>query len=168
MTLPLGLPHKKSEQQQEIREARRWLKEHVRNDWHYPPLPRFQIPVTKEGEETARAEEKEEDDEEHDRNERPGDDEGAEATVAGFRFYHQGTQEREALLHRSPQQLTFSPAEWRERVYSSEESSEEDDGDVDGGGVASPKKTPYKFDSPNSIGEVLSDRREARKRSTLR
>ncbi|KAF2479000.1 hypothetical protein BDY17DRAFT_257574 [Neohortaea acidophila] len=110
MTLPLGLPHKKSEQQQEIREARRWLKEHVRNDWHYPPLP------------------------------------------------------REALLHRSPEQLTFSPAEWRERVYSSEESSEPDDTDVDGGGVTGPKKTPYKFENPNSIGEHLSDRREARKR----
>lgn len=162
MTLPLGLPHKKSEQQQEIREARRWLKEHVRNDWHYPPLPRFQIPVAKEGEETARTEEG--DEEEPGRNDRAGDDEGAEPTVAGFRFYHQGKQEREALLHRSPEQLTFSPAEWRERVYSSEESSEPDDTDVDGGGVTGPKKTPYKFENPNSIGEHLSDRREARKR----
>ncbi|KAF2209353.1 hypothetical protein CERZMDRAFT_47467 [Cercospora zeae-maydis SCOH1-5] len=42
MTLHLNLPgahHRNAEQQAELREARRLLKDKVRNDWAYPPLP---------------------------------------------------------------------------------------------------------------------------------
>ncbi|KAK6423578.1 hypothetical protein LTR95_016520, partial [Oleoguttula sp. CCFEE 5521] len=43
MTLHLGLPHhsRSAEQQEEIREARRLLKEKVRADWEYPTLPAY-------------------------------------------------------------------------------------------------------------------------------
>ena len=46
--LPLGIPHahhRNAEQQAEIRDARKFLKDHVRDDWDYPPLPQYQIPV---------------------------------------------------------------------------------------------------------------------------
>ncbi|OQO12845.1 hypothetical protein B0A48_02309 [Cryoendolithus antarcticus] len=44
MTLHLGLPHhsRSAEQQEEIREARRLIKEKVRVDWEYPTLPAYQ------------------------------------------------------------------------------------------------------------------------------
>ncbi|KAK5119316.1 hypothetical protein LTR85_007672 [Meristemomyces frigidus] len=37
----LGHGHRSAEQQQEVREARRLLKERVRNDWDYPTLPAY-------------------------------------------------------------------------------------------------------------------------------
>lgn len=48
MTLHLGLhgPHhqRSAEQQAEVREARRLLKERIRDDWDYPALPAYQQP----------------------------------------------------------------------------------------------------------------------------
>lgn len=80
MTLHLGLhgPHsqRNAEQQAEIREARRLLKERIRDDWDYPALPAYQVPDRR----------------------RPKN----EQTVAGFRFHvhsdaEQDGQDFEAL-----------------------------------------------------------------------
>lgn len=71
MTLHLGIhPRRNSEQQNEIREARRMLQGRVRNDWDYPALPAYQKP---EPEKTVQH----------------GDD---EATVAGFKFHAQAAE----------------------------------------------------------------------------
>ena len=146
MTLHLGFSHahqRNSEQQQEIREARRQLKERVRDDWEYPPLPAYQRPVRK-----RKAEE-----------ETP-----TQETVAGFKFHNPSNHDRLALAQSVP--LDFEPVEWRERDYSTDES----DGDesVDTPSSTGSKKSTYKFEGPDSVGVQILDRKLARKRQQQR
>lgn len=146
MALGLGLPHahrNNGEQQQEIREARKFLKDNIRSDWDYPPLPRSQNPV-----QTQKSNEEDEDD--------------LEERIAGFKFYNPSNHDRETLLNRDPEDLDFEPVEWREREYSTEESS--DDESEESTNSKGSKKSTYKFEGPDSVGPQLSDRKLARKR----
>ena len=149
MSFHLGFPHahqRSSEQQHEIREARRQLRERIRTDWSYPALPQFQLPASQV--------------------ERQGDGSGEER-IAGFKFHNVATQhDRNALLDRAPQDLGFEPVEWRERTYSSQSSSESESlatASSDGS-----KKSIYTFEGPDSVGTQLSDRKLARKRKRQR
>lgn len=142
MTLHLGFSHahqRNAEQQQEIRDARRLLKERTRNDWNYPPLPAFRVPERKS---------------------KPEDEEDEETRIAGFRFRNPSNHDREAIA--STPSLEFEPLEWRERVYSSEESTDTESVAT----LSSPAsvKSTYKFDGPDSVGAQLSARKLARKR----
>ena len=146
MTLHLGFSNasqRNSDQQQEIREARRQLKERVRDDWDYPPLPAYQVPVRK-----RKAEEETE----------------TQETVAGFKLHNPSNHDRNALVQDAP--LDFEPVEWRERDYSSEES----DGDesVETLSSAGSKNSTYKFEGPDSVGVQILDRKLARKRQRQR
>lgn len=152
MTLHLGLPHahhRNTEQQQEIREARRMLKERVRTDWEYPPLPAFQTPTTRKVRE-----------------------DGDDARIAGFKFHTPSNHGRDALLA----DLDFEPAEWRERDYSSEEDGEEAEAEVRGGDAKKAsglgadhhhhKKLSniFKFEGPDSVGHQIEERKVAKRR----
>ena len=142
MTLHLGFSsahQRNSEQQQEVREARRLLKERVRDDWDYPPLPAHQLPVRKREAER---------------------EEGSEEAVAGFKFHNPSNHDRDALVQDGA--LDFDPVEWRERDYSSEDGSENEN--VETPVSASSKKSTYKFDGPDSVGVQILDRKLARKR----
>lgn len=149
MTLHLNFPHHRhhgahssattsahaTEQAQEVREARRFLKERVKTDWEYPTLPAW----TSSG------------------RQREGEDD-AEDRIAGFRFHAPAELERQ----RSGE-LGFEPVEWRERVYSSNEDEGEDtDGEVSKSNKAG--GSTYKFEAPDSVGKQLSERRLAKKR----
>lgn len=158
MTLHLGLPHahhRNTEQQHEIREARRMLKERVRNDWEYPPLPAFQAPA------------------------RGTTEDNVEARIAGFRFHAPSNHDRDALVA----DLEFEPAEWRERDYSSEEDGEEAEVEVkQGRGNGEVRKTSgssgdghhhrhhkklgsiFKFEGPDSVGHQIEERKLAKRR----
>lgn len=142
MTLHLGFGHahqRSSEQQQELREARRLLKERVRDDWDYPPLPAYQLPARKrKAEQETRS----------------------EGTVAGFKFHNRSNHDRLALVQ--GRTLDFEPVEWRERDYSSEES--DGTASVHTASSAGSKKSTYKFDGPDSVGAQILDRKLVRKR----
>ena len=142
--LPFGHAHQRSsEQQQDVREARRLLQERVRDDWDYPTLPQYQVPARK-----RKAEEQPE----------------SEETVAGFKFHNPSKHDRHELLHSGA--LNFEPVEWRERDYSSEESDGNES--VGTSSSAGSKTSAYKFDGPDSVGSQLRDRKLARRRNRLR
>lgn len=157
MTLHLGLPHahhRNAEQQHEIREARRMLKERVRNDWEYPPLPAFQTPARKTHEDNV------------------------EARIAGFKFHTPTGNDRDGLLA----DLDFEPTEWRERDYSTEEDEEEAEElqRTSGWGAGEVRKSTssssgdhhhhkklasiFKFEGPDSVGQQIEERKLAQRR----
>ncbi|KAF2724134.1 hypothetical protein K431DRAFT_282399 [Polychaeton citri CBS 116435] len=155
MTLHLGLHHhghRSSQQQQsEIREARRLLREQVRTDWEYPTLPKWQS----SGRKTRGAEKLE-------------DENGR--TIGGFKV-HNNTDDGEG--DNAIAILSFEPSEWKERSYSSSESGEEidlDDRELSAS-MSSRKKSikhvnehTYRFEGPDSVGIQIQDRRLAKKR----
>lgn len=146
MTLHLGFSHahqRSSDQQQEIREARRQLKERVRDDWDYPALPAHQPQPRKRKVE---------------------EDTQTKDTVAGFKFHNPSNHDRLALVQGAA--LDFEPVEWREREYSSEESDGDDN--VETPSSAGSKKSTYKFDGPDSVGVQILDRKLARKQQRQR
>jgi hypothetical protein len=134
MTGLLGHGHKSAEQQQEIREAKRLLKERVKDDWDYPPLPQYQS----QRRQCTDAEEHH-----------------AEARVAGFRV-HTPSGQKEAAV-----EAEFEAVEWREREYS--ESESEGEGPASANSEAS-NGSKYRFEGPDSVGAQITDRRLARKR----
>lgn len=148
MTLHLGLPHahhRSTEQQHEIRDARRMLKERVRNDWNYPPLPAYQTPTRSKGLEA-----------------------NAEPRIAGFKFHATSHNERETLVT----DLDFEPTEWRERDYSSEEDDEnQSESEVRSSEAkklstsnGSHKKGLFRFEGPDSVGNQIEERKMLKKR----
>lgn len=137
MTLHLGFPHahhRSTEQQQEVREARRLLKERIRNDWDYPPLPAYQVPV-------------------NGRNKR-------EEKVAGFRFHIPSNHDRQDAPSNV---LGFEPVEWRERDYSSDSDSDNESVATTTSKSSKGSKN-FKFEGPDSVGLQLENRRLAGKR----
>lgn len=164
MTLHLNFPHHRhhggssstttsAEQAQEVREARRFLKERVRNDWEFATLPAWRS----SGRDRKTREEEED----------------VEERIAGFRFHVPGELERARTREGGGEALglEFDPVDWRERVYSSnEEDNLETDGE-EGQGVskksgagAGGNGSTYKFEGPDSVGVQLSDRRMKKKR----
>lgn len=161
MTLHLNFPHHRhhgahssattsvhaTEQAQEVREARRFLKDRVRTDWEYPTLPAW----SSSG---------------RDRKERE-EEEDVEDRIAGFRFHAPAELERQRS-NGEGLGLGFDPVEWRERVYSSNEDEEDTDGEGEPAKTKVSKGTAggstYKFEAPDSVGKQLSDRRIAKKR----
>ena len=141
MTLHLGFSHasqRDAEQQQEVKDARRLLKERIRDDWDYPALPAFQEPVPKVWE---------------------TDEQALEERIAGFRIRNSDNSDKSSLLH---SRLSFDPVEWRERQLSTEESSEDESvATLTSNGSRS---STYKFEGPDSVGAQISDRRLANKR----
>lgn len=147
MTLHLGMSHahhRNPQQQQQIKETKRELKDRVRNDWDYPPLPAFQSPIRRREISTNGVDE-------------------LEDRVAGFKFHTPADYTTSVVARSSElQSLYFEPVEWRERQYSSEESTESES-------AATPtstgsKKSNYRFEGPDSVGTQLQDRNVARKR----
>ncbi|EMC95236.1 hypothetical protein BAUCODRAFT_532348 [Baudoinia panamericana UAMH 10762] len=138
--------HSKTAQQEELRQARRLLKERVRADWDYPPLPAYQrtqrrTDVTSAGDEDAR--------------------------VAGFRF-HVGGAAVDGV-GAGPED-DGEEVEWRERECSSDSDSNGDDSAVTTSSKSSKKsKTSiFKFEGPDSVGEQIREQRQARKRKRQR
>ena len=132
------------------------LKERIRSDWEYPPLPAFQKPV---------------------RRTRAGGND--DTRIAGFKFHAPEEQHHpEGLLD----DLDFEPAEWRERDYSSEEDEEEAEAEVQTGnwGNGEARKTSsssgeqhhrhkklghiFKFEGPDSVGQQVEERKVAKRR----
>lgn len=116
------------------------MKERTRADWDYPPLPAFQLPGRT----------------------RKVEDEDGEERVAGFKFHPAQNHDRPSLGNELSLGLDFEPAEWREREYTSEESSEDESAETNSS--HSSKRSEYKFDGPDSVGVQISDRKLARKR----
>lgn len=143
MTLHLGLPHPHyhgAEAQKEIREARRLLKERVQSSWSFPPLP---ADVT-------------------------GFESASGRTTGGFRVHATAHTSSAPSLEASMmglqhrfEELEFEPVEWRERDYSSESGTDNEGG---GSEASSPSRRRFKFDSPDSVGTALAERRQQRKR----
>lgn len=138
MTLHLGLSSssRNAQQQQQIKDAKRELRENVRNDWDYPPLPAYQLPVRRR--EVARKDD--------------------EDSVAGFRFHTPDNYRADGHMPG----LHFDPVEWREREYSSEESTVEDSPVTTSSSGS--KKSIFRFEGPDSVGTQIEDRKNARKR----
>jgi U3 small nucleolar RNA-associated protein 5 len=106
MTLHLNLAgthNRSSEQQQEIREAKRILKDKVRSDWEYGPLPQH----TSSGQTTT-----------------TGLD-GIQNRIAGFNFHTSSILDTHGA---GVLGLDFDPLDWCERHHSSD-SEDEDSGD---------------------------------------
>lgn len=139
MTLHLGLHsnHRNAEQQQEVREARRLLRERVRDDWDYPPLLAWQTTSSPPAP-APEAESVETDD-----TRAPG----------GFKIHSQSISEHLQVI------------DWRERGCSS--STSEDDGEdlsmMRPTNEQRRKKFEVRFEAPDSVGTEISDRRLARK-----
>ncbi len=136
MTL-LGGHQKTTEQQRELREARRLLKERIRNDWEYPPLPAHQR--TAQGPRPAR---------------RRSDE---EARVAGFRFHTPGADGKS-----TDGKFDAEPLEWRARTYSSE--SDTDTESAKTRSRSRSRHSEYRFDGPDDVGAQMRDKRTARRR----
>ncbi|KAK1818853.1 hypothetical protein LTR12_006780 [Friedmanniomyces endolithicus] len=136
MTL-LGGHQKTAEQQKELREARRLLKERIRDDWEYPPLPTHQRSTR--GPRPAR---------------RRSDE---EARVAGFRFHTPGSDGKRTDIG-----LNAEPVEWRARMYSSE--SESDTASAKARSRSRSRHSEYRFDGPDDVGAQVRDKRTARRR----
>jgi hypothetical protein len=147
MTLHLSLPgaHRSSQQQEELREARRVLKEKIRNDWEYPTLP----DCRSSGAERSKTTEHGQDDEED--------------KIAGFRFHapSNGAHANKAGGHVLG--LDFDPSEWREREEASETEGESSSISSSSKRVSGRDST-YKFEGPDSVAAQLAERRSARKR----
>ncbi|KAK5705077.1 hypothetical protein LTR97_002191 [Elasticomyces elasticus] len=129
-----GGGHKSAEQQAEVREARRQLKERVRDDWHYPPLPGHRRVVPRPQPVRRSSDE--------------------ESRVAGFRFHAQSEPGR-------VNGLDTPIVEWRERVYSSD--SEDESAQSRNSGSTN-GRSEYRFDGPDDVGAQIWSRRTARKR----
>ncbi|KAK0786963.1 hypothetical protein LTR02_003029 [Friedmanniomyces endolithicus] len=136
MTL-LGGHQKTAEQQKELREARRLLKERIRDDWEYPPLPAHQR--TPRGPRPAR---------------RRSDE---EARVAGFRFHAPGPDGKRTDIG-----IDAEPVEWRVRRYSSESESATESAKPRS--RSSSRHSEYRFDGPDDVGAQIRDKRSARRR----
>ncbi|KAK3711347.1 hypothetical protein LTR37_009727 [Vermiconidia calcicola] len=142
MTLHLGLPHahhRSTEQQQEIREAKKLLKERIQDDWDYPPLPASQSSVRRSR--TAGG--------------------GVENKIAGFRFHTPDDYTSEALASGAPAHLGFEAVDWHEREYSSDESETDSPTSTNS---RDSKQRGYRFEGPDSVAAQISDRKLARKR----
>ena len=143
MTLHLGLPHSSSrttQHTQQIRDAKRELKEKVREDWDYPALPAYQLPIRRR--QVAREDE--------------------EVRIAGFRFHTPDHYSTSTIEDAGLPGLHFDPLEWREREYSSDESA--DSASPASAGSGGSKKGPFRFERPDSVGSQIQDRKAARKR----
>ncbi|WPH04205.1 Hypothetical protein R9X50_00709400 [Acrodontium crateriforme] len=143
MTLHLGLPgaHNRSEkQQQEIREARKWLKEHIHDDWEYPSLPAWESSTSG-------------------RKRRENQSDALMSTVAGFRFHASSLQEES-----TKGQLNFEPIEWREREESSASATDSEIESSSTRITSSTYEKEYKFDGPDSVGTQMMEQRTIRKR----
>lgn len=140
MTLHLNLPgshHRSTEQQQELREARRLLRDKIKDDWEYPTLPAW----TSSGRadtETQKVQDR----------------------IAGFRFHTPSGHEPTNGVVGEALGLGFEPKQWREREYSDISDSAHDEEPSS----AQSKESTYRFDAPDSVGAQLSDIRQARKR----
>ncbi|KAM0720044.1 hypothetical protein Q7P37_004179 [Cladosporium fusiforme] len=135
MTLHLGIhPNRNSEQQSEIREARRMLQGRVRNDWDYPVLPKWQKP-------------------EREKTPQQNDD---EATVAGFKFHAQP----EAIEHQEP--LEWRERDYASSDENSGDDEAEIAAMRESS--AKKTKGLHKFDGPDTVAQEISNRRLARKR----
>lgn len=157
MSLQLGLGSANSrnaEQQHEVREAKRFLKENIRTDWDYPALEQYRT----NGNIMRDYAEADECDSGFDRV-------GRTLELAGFKFHTPTNHDREEIA-KEPDELEFEPLEWREREYSTGESSDEDSVTISNS--TNSKKSTYKFDGPDSVGVQLSDRILARKRKRQR
>ncbi|KXT10694.1 hypothetical protein AC579_5057 [Pseudocercospora musae] len=146
MHLP-GSHHRSSEQQQELRDARRLLRERIKDDWEYPTLPAWRSSGKKE----------------------PATEEDIEDKIAGFRFHTPSDHDREGPnASNGALGLSFNPMEWREREYSDLDASDTDGEPSpvkeEASASAKHKRSEYKFDGPDSVGAQLSERRHARKR----
>ena len=149
MTLHLNLPgshHRSAEQQAELREARRLLRDKIKNDWEYPPLPQWKSSGLQETKTATQ---------------------NVEDRIAGFRFHASSTQDRTNGVVGEALGLGFEPTEWRERDYSDAES----DAESEPAAMMTParvsgksKESVYKFDAPDSVGTQLQNRQQARKR----
>ncbi|KAI7583730.1 hypothetical protein KC316_g7101 [Hortaea werneckii] len=139
MTLLGHASKNQGHQQQEVREARRLLRERIRNDWDYPSLPAFKS--------TGR-----------ERKVRDSDV-VEEERVAGFRFHAPQEQDEAG-------KFTIDALEWRARECSSESDMSDDESVASSSSKgSSPSKTSgYKFDRPDSVGVQIQGRRTARKR----
>ncbi|KAH9826961.1 Protein of unknown function (DUF4050) [Teratosphaeria destructans] len=135
-----GHGHKSAEQQQEVREARRVLKEKIRDDWEYPPLPEWQAHSS--GRRRGKA--------------RMGDD---EERVAGFRFH--------APPGRDGPECAAAMS-WREREYSSESEAGGEGNPVSATSAGSKASSKFRFEGPDSVGTEISQRRLARRRTRQR
>jgi len=165
--LALGLAsghgsQRNSEQQQEIREARRFLKKRVRCDWEFPIVPKGRVGSAvssgpKEGvygnghvDGGQGAAE--------------GDlVEGVSHEFAGFVVREVENEDEENIMVIDTEEPEFEPMEWRDRVYSSDEPLEEDETAARSQNESSKEKV-YKFEDPDSVGTQLSNRSLARKR----
>nr|POE65998.1 hypothetical protein CFP56_57688 [Quercus suber] len=152
MTLHLGLPHthhRSSEQQQDIRDAKRMLKDRVRDDWDFPALPQFRKRTRRPAADVS---------DEVDANAvaRIAGVDDVQNGIAGFRFHS---------TYAAPTWEThpdLDAVEWRERDYSSEELDDEDAVGSSAAQKARNKTVGYKFEGPDSVGTQISSRREAR------
>nr|POE96461.1 hypothetical protein CFP56_56511 [Quercus suber] len=154
MTLHLGLPyahHRSSEQQQEIRDAKRMLKDRVRDDWDFPALPQFRKrnrPPTadKSGVIDANAVA------------RVAGVEDIQNGVAGFRFHSSATAKTWET------EVDLEAVKWQEREYSSEDLDEDEAVGSSAAQRTRSKTVKHQFEGPDSVGTQISGRREARKR----
>lgn len=159
MTLHLSLPgaHRSSQQQEELREARRVLKEKIRNDWEYPTLPAWRSSGAERQTRTGK----------------DGIDE--EEKIAGFRFHAPSDPAHAASERVHMLGLDFDPTEWRER-----EEASETEGEASATSTSTTTRTSssskrrskdsnsnsnaYQFEGPDSVAAQLQERRSARKR----
>ncbi|EMF16499.1 uncharacterized protein SEPMUDRAFT_112543 [Sphaerulina musiva SO2202] len=154
MTLHLNLPgshHRSAEQQAQLREARRLLRDKIRNDWEYPPLPAWKSSGRHEAANSAATEEL-----------------NVEDRIAGFRFHAPSTPDRANGVVGEALGLGFEPIEWREREDSDVSETESEVAAMTPAHTTSSssksKVETYKFDAPDSVGPQLHSRQQARKR----
>lgn len=154
MTLHLNLPgshHRSAEQQAQLREARRLLRDKIRNDWEYPPLPAWKSSGRHEAANSAATEKL-----------------NVEDRIAGFRFHAPSTPDRANGVVGEALGLGFEPTEWREREDSDVSETESEVAAMTPAHTTSSssksKVETYKFDAPDSVGPQLHSRQQARKR----
>ncbi|KAK3675096.1 hypothetical protein LTR78_005030 [Recurvomyces mirabilis] len=141
-----------AEQQQELREAKRLLRDRVRNDWHYPPLPAYQRYARK-----TRL-----------------NDTSSEGVADG--------EQKDASFRFTPVDLSSGPpvdsevpdvTGWQERVNSTESGSDAEaaasTAAVTKGrsGLKGKQSTEFRFEGPDSVGSQIRERKVARKRKRI-
>jgi hypothetical protein len=167
-----GTHGRNHEQQAEVREAKRILKEKIRNDWEYGPLPQHQSSgIRKTADRPTTASTLVQD---------------VREQIAGFRFHTttasvggDGDAPHSAT---NALGLLFDPAEWRERDYSSmSDGSDEEEVTADVMILESFRLSQtaqlqqsqnrkgmagkaFRFDAPDSVGAEVAARRQAQKR----
>jgi hypothetical protein len=181
-----GTHGRSQEQQAEVREAKRILKERIRCDWEYGPLPQHRSsgirpPVVDDSRPTTTT--------------AASLVQDVREPIAGFRFHSTTTSvggggggDGGPSSQHPPGGvlgLTFDPTEWRDREYSSmSESSDEEEevtaetvilesfrlsqrmelGRPSGSKAGGSKGKPFRFDGPDSVGAEVAARRQATKR----